>query len=198
MSDSLRLNLTGLDRIDPKTRAEILVEMRQVLDPIFKAAGKRLIITTGTHPGDLHLEFDSGSNMKLGKNICSHYFLGEDGGQAIYVRAHRDMRVCGPTDPATGKRDTRKVLTTSWLLGPALANTAIHELGHFIADLDHVNDSTNFMSTLGPPTEARTLKSLRAFFAGKQDFTSEQTRRLVEQIKAESWLGDMTVSAPPR
>jgi hypothetical protein len=198
MGDSLRLNLSGLDRVGLKTQSEILVEMRQTLDPILKDAGKRLIITTGAHRGDLNLDFDSDTDTTGGK-ICSGggSILGEDAGEAVFVRAHRDLRVCGPIDPATRKRDTRRVLTASWLLGPALANTAIHELGHFIADLEHVNDPTNFMSTMGPPKEQRTLKSQRAFWAGKQEFTGEQKRRLVKQIKEENWLGDMTITSVP-
>ena len=196
MGDSVRLNLSGLNRIGPKTQSEIVVKMRQVLDPIFQEAGKRLIITTGTHRGDLNIDFDS-DTKSTGRDVCGFSILGEDAGETVFVRAHRDLRVCGPIDPKTQKRDTRRVLTTFWLLGPALANTAIHELGHFIADLDHVTDSTNFMSTMGPPKETRTLKTQREFWAGSQMFTTEQKKRLVKQIKEGNWLGDMTVISIP-
>src|ERR1041384_1476890 len=140
MGDSVRLNLSGLNRLGPKTQAEIIVKVRQVLDPIFHEAGKRLIITTGNQRGDLNIDFDSDTNTK-GSDVCALSLLGEDAGETVFVRAHRDLRVCGPIDSKTRKQDTRKILTAFWLLGPALANTAIHELGHFIADLEHVNDS---------------------------------------------------------
>jgi hypothetical protein len=196
MGDSLRLNLTGLNRLGPKTRSEIVVRMRQVLDPIFREAGKRLVITTGSHRGDLNIDFDSDTTT-TGSDVCSLSFLGEDASETVFVKAHRDLRVCGPIDPKTNKQDKRRVLTASWLLGPAMANTAIHELGHFIADLEHVNDSMNFMSTMGPPKETRTLKSQREFWAGHPMFTTDQTKRLVKQIKEETWLGDMTMTIVP-
>jgi hypothetical protein len=70
-------------------------------------------------------------------------------------------------------------------------------LGHFIADLEHVNDSTNFMSTMGPPKEKRTLQSQREFWAGKQRFTDDQKKRLVKQLKEEKWLGDLEMTFVP-
>jgi hypothetical protein len=132
-----------------------------------------------------------------GSDVCALSFLGEDAGETVFVKAHQDLRVCGPIDQKTRKQDHRKVLTTFWLLGPALANTAIHELGHFIADLEHVSDSTNFMSTMGPPKEKRTLKIQREFWAGNQMFTAEQKKQLVKQIREENWLGDMTITTIP-
>jgi hypothetical protein len=90
-------------------------------------------------------------------------------------------------------RDERRILTASWLLGPALANTAIHELAHFIANLEHVNDATNFMSIFGPPVEDRTLSVQRDFWAGKKMFLPKQRERLIEQLKQEKWLGDMEI-----
>jgi hypothetical protein len=80
-----------------------------------------------------------------------------------------------------------------------MANTSIHELGHFIANLEHVNDSTNFMNTGGPPKQERTMASQREFWAGKKMFTANQKKRLIKQLKEEKWLGDLditSVSAP--
>src|SRR5215208_7579690 len=110
MGDSVRLNLSGLTRLGLKTRAEIVVKIRQALDPIFHEAGKRLIITTGNQRGDLNIDFDSNTNTK-GSDVCALSFLGEDAGETVFVRAHRDLSVCGPIDQKIRKQDTRKVLT---------------------------------------------------------------------------------------
>jgi hypothetical protein len=198
MGDSIRLNLTGLDRLGPKTRSEIIVEMRQVIGPLVTEAGKTLVITTGSHRGDLNLDFDSDiDTTSTTGDVCGMSILGEDAGETVFVKAHKELRVCNAKDPVTGKQDTRRVLRTSWQLGPALANTGIHELGHFIANLDHVNDSLNFMSTIGPPKEKRTLAVQREFWAGKKIFTDDQKKKLVKQIKEEKWLGDMDITVTP-
>jgi len=188
MGDKIRLNLTGLDKIGPRTRDEVIVGIRKGLGPIVSAAGKTLVITVGGSSGDLNLEFDSHTKT-TGSDVCAISFLGEDSGESVFVKAHKELRVCGPVD-SKGKRDTRRVLTASWLLGPALANTAMHELGHFIAGLDHVGDSSNFMSTMGPPKEKRTLESQRAFWAGKQKFTEEQKAKLIERLEKGVFVGD--------
>jgi hypothetical protein len=124
MGDSIRLNLTGLNRLGPKTRSEIIVSIRQAIGPLVKDAGKTLIIATGPNRGDLNLDFDSDTDT-TGTGICSGggSILGEDAGETVFVKAHKDLKVCGAPLPSTGKPDTRRVLTASWLLGPAMANT---------------------------------------------------------------------------
>ena len=197
MGKSIRLNLHGLQNLGPKTQSEVLVRIRHTMGPLVKAAGKTLIITTGKHRGDINLDFDS-ETATFADGMCppGERLFGEDGGEAVFVKAHRELRVCGPPDPVSGKRDTRKVLTTFWLLGPALANTALHELGHFIADLEDVSDMSNYMSTL-EPMEKRTLMSRRTAKAGKQTFTEDQKDRLVKQLKEEKWLLEMTSKPGP-
>jgi hypothetical protein len=163
------------------------------MGPLVKIAGKTLIITTGKHRGDINLDFDS-ETATFADGICppGDWLFGEDGGEAVFVKAHREFRVCGP--PVSGKRDTRKVLTPSWLLGPALANTGLHELGHFIANLDHEKDPSNFMITGQPPMEKRSMMSQRNWFAGKQTFTDDQKKKLIKQLEEEKWLGEMNVT----
>jgi hypothetical protein len=196
MSDPVWLNLTGLDKVGPKTRSEVIVAIRQALGPLVEAAGRSLTITTGRHRGDLNIDFDSTTppHPNAGKpntdGVCGVSLMGEDSGETVFVRAHKDLRVCGPVNPATGKRDTRRVLTASWLLGPALANTAMHELGHFIADLEHVKGSGNFMTIMGPDIDKRTMATQREFWAGKMVFSEDQKRKLVEQLKKKEWKGD--------
>ena len=196
MGSAVWLNVTGLDDLDTKTHSEIVVRFRKVLEPLCKAAGKTLTITKGDFRGDLNLEFDSVTDT-ISKAGCDAVFgsvLGEDAGESVFVRAHQDLRVCGPVDPKTGLRDLRKVLTTSWLLGPALATTGLHELGHFIAQLDHLEDPTNIMNTgkSQPKVADRTLKTQRDFWAGSLTFNDDQKNKLIAQLKTGVWLGDMS------
>jgi hypothetical protein len=191
-SSAIWLNLTGLDQLDIKTHSEIVVRIRHVLEPLCKAAGKTLTITKGPHRGDLNLDFDSDTPPDNKGNPCGGFGgLGEDAGEQVVVRAHQNLRVCGPVDPRTGRRDLRRVLTTSWLLGPALATTALHELGHFIARLDHLEDPNNIMSTgeSQPKVADRTMRTQQKFWAGNLTFNA--------QLKTEQWLGGITTVRVP-
>jgi hypothetical protein len=202
MGSAVWLNCTGLDDLDAKTHSEVVVRLRQVLEPLCKDAGKTLTITKGDHRGDLNLEFDSDTDTRA-RDLCPSSglgnILGEDAGEAVFVRAHQDMRVCGPVDPKTNTRDTRRFLNASWLLGPALANTGLHELGHFIANLEHTTDPTNIMSDgfSKPKLAERNIKTQREFWATPQTFNGDQKKRLVTQLKTGVWLGGMTVTPGP-
>jgi hypothetical protein len=188
---SIRLALHGLGKLSERVQHEIIWIIRVEFGPIVTAAGARLRIIPAVHShGDLNIDFDSDSPP--GK-VCGATVLGEDAAGVIYVKAHRELRVCGKAD-AHGKRDTRRFLTTDVLLGRALANSAIHELGHFIADLDHASDAHNYMMTFGIPRANRTLRTQRQTWAGKQSFTPEQKHQLVTQLRARRWLGDLQVN----
>ena len=193
MGHMIRLNVLGLERLSANTHGEIVFSLRQTMGPLVQEAGKTLSITRGPHRGDLNLEFDSDTDTTSSMGICKGgiSLLGEDAGEVVFVRATKELRVCGP------QRDPRKFLTASWLLGPALANTGIHELGHFIANLEHVNDSMNFMSTMGPPQEGRTIATQREFWAGRKTFTPAQKERLIARFKDEQWQGGMVVTPGP-
>jgi hypothetical protein len=164
------------------------------MGPLVEKAGKKLSITRGPIRDDLNLEYDSDTvSTSNFKGICAGglSILGEDAGETVFVHAAKELRVCNL------QRDPRKVLTTSWLLGPALGNTGIHELGHFIANLDHVGDSMNFMSEGGPPKEKRTLANQREFWAGRKTFTPQQEEQLIARLKDEQWQGGMTTVSVP-
>jgi hypothetical protein len=200
MSSAIWLTCTGLDDLEAKTHSEVVVRLRQVLEPLCREAGKTLGIAKGGIRGDLNLEFDSETDTRA-RDLCSSSglgsILGEDAGEAVFVRAHQDMRVCGPVNPKTGTRDMRRFLNASWLLGPALANTGLHELGHFIANLEHTTDPGNIMSDgfSKPKLAERTIKTQREFWAAPQTFNEDQRRRLVAQLKSGAWLGGMTVTS---
>jgi len=189
---TITLGLHGLENLDERTKAGVVWLMRKEFEPIVNEAGKRLRITTGGHRGDLNLTFEAEPKAARRKACTGIAWLGEDGGGIVSIGGHQSLRVCGPIDPATRQRDIRRILTNHWLMAHALANTAMHELGHFIADLDHSTDSRNYMITGDQPVEQRTITSQREFFAGQQSFTAEQRAKLVAQLRTEEWLGDIT------
>jgi hypothetical protein len=193
MGDALHLVLHGLDRVTPRLRQEVVYILRQEFGPIVAEAGRTLKMTVGPRTGDLNLYFDT---TTAPARICQNTLLGEDASGVVWVEAHRNLRVCSQRDRA-GNRDTRRFLTRDWLLGRAVANTAMHELGHFIANLDHSADTSNYMMTGSMPTAQRTLTSQRKHWAGRQSFSSGQRARLVAQLQACRWLGDFEVEFSP-
>ena len=200
MGSAVWLSCTGLDDLDVKTHSEVVVRLRQVLEPLCTDAGKTLTIPKGDLRGDLNLDFDSDTDTRA-RELCPSSglgnLLGEDAGEAVFVRAHQDLRVCGPVDPKTKTRDKRRFLNASWLLGPALANTGLHELGHFIANLEHTTDPTNIMCDGSPPLAERNIKTQRKFWGTPWIFNDDQKKRLVAQLKTGVWLGGMTVTPVP-
>ena len=58
-----------------------------------------------------------------------------------------------------------------------VANTAIHELGHIIANLPHSPDRFNFMTNEDLPDELRNRENLRRFYAARLHFDDDQIRR---------------------
>ncbi len=202
MAFAVWLNCTGLDGLDAKTHSEVVVRLRQVLEPLCRDAGKTLTITKGDLRRDLNLDFDSDMDTRA-QELCPSSglgnLLGDDASETVFVRAHQDMRVCGPVDPKTSTRDTRRFLNASWLLGPALANSGLHELGHFIADLEHTTNPTNIMSDgfSKPKLAERNIRTQREFWATPQTFNDDQKRRLAAQLKTGVWLGGMTTTRVP-
>jgi hypothetical protein len=193
MSETLiTLGLHGLEHLDPRTKAGVVWLIRKEFEPLVNQAGKRLRITTGSHLGDLNITFVADPEAMQRKACVATNWLGADAEGTVSIGGHRAIRVCSVANPETHQRDVRRVLTNHWLMAHALANTAMHELGHFIADLDHSGDPSNYMIDGGMPPELKTLRSQREWFAGQQSFTAEQRERLVAQIRAEVWQGDIT------
>ena len=119
--------------------------------------------------------------------------IGECASGYISITRHRWMGICG-IDPKTSNK---AFLTTDELLGHALANTALHELGHLFGGFQDNRDAGNFMSSVGPPKDERTAMTMRAFFGGTMKWTPEQESKLVENIRAGKKEGDFTIEYIP-
>jgi hypothetical protein len=150
--------------------------------------------------GELMITF-SGDKGLFGINPCSNlYILGVEGGEEVFVAAFENLRVCGPShgdpDHAEIPRDPENPdylehgSHTEYVFengepefARAVANTAVHELGHIIAKLESSPDSHNFMFEGNLPMEVRTRESERAFWSQRLSFDAAQTRRLVCAIQ---------------
>jgi hypothetical protein len=133
----IRLAFHNLGKFHARVADDIIWITKRVFEPVALEAGQTFRITRGPGLGDLNITFDFTTPYKM----CQVNDFGEEG-EKVYALVHRDWRVCGPTRAADGTRDLRKFMSGDRRLGRALANTAIHELGHFIAS------STTVMITL--------------------------------------------------
>jgi hypothetical protein len=186
LSPRLVLALHGLEALHPRISDEIVCLFRHEFEPIVQSAGRSLTISLRpTTNGDLDLLFDARADFRPVRK-CGFVILGEASG-AVMIEAHRALAGC-TTDPRTQRILRRRVLTYDVLLGRALFNTAMHELGHIVAALPDISDPGNYMVSGDPPVPMRTRSGRREFSAGPKRFTEEQRRRMVEQIQLGTWL----------
>jgi hypothetical protein len=195
---TIRLSLRGVDKLDGRLKDELVWQMRRQFGPLVEAAGKRLVLIVGAaHHADLSLDFNSDLPRT---SKCGWHLMGDDGTGDVDIGQHQDWRVCGPTDPRTGHRDRRIVLGTARLLARALANTAMHELGHFVADLPDLGGGpenlTNYMTTVEPPTREKTMASMRRWLAGPQHFSAEQQQRVIEHLRSGNFFDPLHENDP--
>jgi outer membrane protein OmpA-like peptidoglycan-associated protein len=175
-------------------RASVVIKtIEDALAPLVRQAGRELKIVRSVLPGtgDVTLTFDPGGR---GQRPCQMLILGMDGGGEIFVGAHRDLRVCsGIVLNAQGQPDHQSQLEHVFEFNEpefavAVANTAIHELGHIMAQLPHVNDFSNFMHSAGRlgsdlPQNMRTRKTMRQHYAQRGRFDAAQSAKLVCAIQ---------------
>ncbi len=177
--------LNGAWRLNVLQRKSLIRWIKDGIEEIVTKAGKSLIVELPINPKKgkqqqkpqfrIDLDFTDASKPKRRCGL----FLGECGTGTIYIGNHKYMGVCGD-DPKTRNK---RFLVTDELLGHALANTTLHEVGHVIGNFPDNLQAGNFMSTQGAPKAQRTVETQRAYFAGKMSWTNTQAETLVANIK---------------
>jgi hypothetical protein len=185
----LNLVLNNVLRLSTAELLALMSWIRLGLEHVVADAGMLLVVTTSKggrdrgpvklEPGSLRIELDFDYTPPLSTDGCG-LALGECGSGGIWVAAHRALAVCG-SDPASRNVP---VLSDPELLGHALANTVLHEVGHHIGNFTDNRNAGNIMSTGGPPNTDRTLASVRAYFGGTLSWTGDQKGVLVRNLKA--------------
>ena len=163
MARQVYLLLNGALALNQPQRDSLVKWIRFGLEPLVKKARKILHIKLVDHPKQLVAPPDTASTFHLQLNFQTEEIpekkcglvLAECNTGEISITKIRYMGVCG-LDPNTRNRP---FLTTDELLGHALANTALHELGHLIGNFDDNRENGNYMSTLGPRRSARRKSS---------------------------------------
>ncbi len=180
-------------------QARVLVEtIRRSLQPLVQSAGRELTIerSIGLTQGDLTLTFSPEGHES---RPCGLLFLGVEGGGLIYVGAHKDLRVCGgPVTDASGRMDYTPGIERVFEddepeFARAVANTALHEIGHMLAQLEHSPDPRDFMITGSPPRERRTRRYMREFFGGEKRFSDKDKPALICALRTGHYRGGMRV-----
>lgn len=198
MAGNVHVVLNGAIALNTPQRAALVKWIKHGLGDIASKAGKPLLVTIPTgkntpSPGpgayriDISLETEPEPKKRCG------LVIGECGSGTVSITKHMYMGICG-TDPKTRNR---RFNTTDELLGHALANTVLHEIGHLVSYFDDNTVSGNFMSTLGPPRAERTLKTQRAYFSGTMSWTAEQKKSLIANIKADKKAFDDEFTVTP-
>jgi hypothetical protein len=204
ITPELTIVLEDLNTVQP-SRA-VVDTIRQAIEPLARRAGRTLQF--GRHaPGDLTLSFDPGGRES---RPCGILILGNEGGGDIFVGAHKDLRVCGgpQRDPERpGEIDYVSQIERVFdeeeeAFGRFVGNTAVHELGHLMAQLDHTSGPSNYMHSQGAlganlPREMRTRANMRRHWAGRKNFTADQARTLTEAIRTGRFTGGMRIEGLP-
>jgi hypothetical protein len=188
----LVLTLHDTHLLNSAQREEFRAEVLRQLETLVRQAGRTLRVVM--RPGNRSMRSELNLTLSDGGrplHKCGPRILGEDGMGDVDIAAHYYGRVCGPT------KDERRVLITDQLLAKALANTALHELGHFIAGLEHSEDLNNYMTTVGPVGGARTFKSVQGWYAGPKTWTQDQRDKLIEALRTGNYNDPLQVQDQP-
>lgn len=162
--------------------------IRSAMGPLVEQAGRSLQLSAGAgSTADVAITLtDAPQQMRPCEGVL---FLGIEGGGLVFVDAHTQLRVCGGSKPLEllfGRDDVE--------LAHAIGNTAVHEIAHTLASLDHVPDTSNFLYGLPgtganlPPAQ-RTRETLRKHFGGRKTFNEEQRKALVDAIASGYYSG---------
>jgi hypothetical protein len=192
-----------LENVGIVPRAKIVEDtIGQAIEPSAQGAGRQLRLTRSP-PGDLGLDFDPGGSER---QPCALLILGNEGGGEIFVGAHRDLRVCsGPQGAPQDPEGIDHVSQFENVFDPQepefarfVGGTAVHELGHQIAQLPHITDRHNFMDSgaqrgANLPRHLRTRDLMRRHWSEQKSFSSGQIQQLQDAIRTGQFAGGMRV-----
>lgn len=186
-------------------RADVAVKViDDAMQGIVRRAGRQLrtVRTTANDAGDLTLDFLRSGHERV---PCAVLFLGVEGGGMVWVGAHEDIRVCGsPTRGDDGEMDytptIQRVFDPSEApFARAVANTALHEIGHLLAELEHTPDPANYLFSTDRgavlPKAQRSRESLEELYAGPKTFNETQQRAMVCAVRSGYYAGGMRISS---
>lgn len=167
--------------------------IRIALEGPTRSAGRQLDVVSSSKQldPDLTVTFDRDGRSE---GPCRFTILGNEGGCTVFIGAHSTLFEC----PERGKeRQGEPALVfpdDDEVFAQALANTAIHELGHRIAELEHTSDLGNYMYSQQPmPDALRGKGKLRAQLSGKKTFTPQQEAALSCAIRSANYRGGAKV-----
>jgi hypothetical protein len=189
MAGELTLVLIGTHHLDAQARLALQKWVQDGMSEVAAEGGRELVVhtpkgvrTPAAPAGSLTISVTLKDDEEP-KNPCGK-ILGECGTAEISIARHRALAICGP-DPKTRKR---RIISSNELLGHALANTVVHEIGHMIGGTTGAfadnGSSANFMNSGGVPKDKRTADTQLAFFAGRLSWTADQKFILARNIKA--------------
>jgi outer membrane protein OmpA-like peptidoglycan-associated protein len=187
-------------------RADIVIKIiEEVMAPVVRRAGRELkVMRSVVIPGDLTLDFDAGGGAS---RPCVNIILGNEGGGEILLGGHRALRVCsgmrlGPNGVPDHQSQLEHVFEPHEPeFAQAVANTAIHELGHLLG-LRHVNDFSNFMHAVDPlganlPQVMRNRQTMRQHWSRRGRFNPAQIESMMCSIKTGFFIDPVKVTGVP-
>lgn len=152
--------------------------IREAFAPLTEQAQRTLKFSSGSDSSDDVTITFTDIEQRVVPCKGQRLLLGNEGGTAVFASAHLEVRVCRnqtPGEPVFQAADTD--------LARALGNTAVHELGHRLASLEHTSDAANFMfDDPGPGKATLTREQLRQRLAGKKTWDDQQRGALTEAI----------------
>ena len=206
IAKEFRLILLDIGIVEEATHAVKVID--DAMKSIVRRAGRELksVRTAVQQAGDVTIRFLRGGHEQ---RPCGVLFLGEEGGGQVFIGAHEDLRVCSSPE-RTPQGDIDYVSTIERVFDPkeklfaqVVAHTALHELGHILAKLEHTDDRTNYMFTTaesgsGLPKWERTRERLRRHYGDPQSFSEDQIKRMVCALRSGHYAGGMRVKSAAR
>ncbi len=164
--------------------------VREAFESIARDAGRPLRLNTGNSQSaaDVTISFTDTNNPPV--PCQSRMIILGIVGQSVFVNVHLQLRTCTGNAPGPV---LYKATDRDFAL--ALGNTAAHELGHRLANLDEVGDLGNMMfketEGSGSSPHLRSRAAALTRLSGKKSWNAAQREALVLAIRSGNYIGGM-------